>query len=600
MYLSVDGGKKWTKVSGDKGATGATGSNGDSMFQSINTEDENKVIFTLTDNTTIEIPTWKWAQTIQTRLDNMNNDMATFRTLLAGKKYITAIESITDNGKTGQKISWTETDATGKTTNGTFTIWDGKDGAEGSAGHTPTISAREDKDGKWYWTVDGVWITVGTNNDKVCATGQDGSKGDAGKDAPTPKVQLGNTLKSGTKDGQGNTIISTAVYLSVDNGTTWWKISGDEGQNGSTGATGPTGPQGEKGDSFFQNVTATGDYLTLELTGGSSYQVPIYKAASLTLTAPASWPYAGNSMTVTCQITCPSGSTHTTDIFIPKGWKADPIDETHNTLVLYSPSSSDTDWAEYNGKLIVVLNVDNNQSIMRSLDIRTDNNYYLYVTAANGNLQEMLEGFTGNSLTVNGRMNSNDLNAIKNNTTITYLDMENVDMTELPREAFQNNTTLTSVKLPKGLKTIGGSYYAEYGAFRGCSNLSSITIPTSVTTIYDYAFYGCAKLEKIEIPEGITSTEKYTFEFCTNLKEVSLPSTFTKIDWHMFSECSALETITWPIAEGVNVSGITISSGAFNNASSNFKIKVPGSKLDAMKNKFSNLQNHFEAIETTP
>ncbi|WP_455668273.1 leucine-rich repeat protein [Phocaeicola sp.] len=103
-----------------------------------------------------------------------------------------------------------------------------------------------------------------------------------------------------------------------------------------------------------------------------------------------------------------------------------------------------------------------------------------------------------------------------------------------------------------------------------------------------------------EIPEGVTSTGADTLAWCTNLKEISLPSTFTTIDRSMFSECSALETITWPIAEGVNVSGITISGYAFDNASSNFKIKVPSSKLDAMKNKFSKLEDHFEAIETTP
>jgi hypothetical protein len=54
--------------------------------------------------------------------------------------------------------------------------------------------------------------------------------------------------------------------------------------------------------------------------------------------------------------------------------------------------------------------------------------------------------------------------------------------------AFQNNTNITSVKLPSGITEIG-----EY-AFAGCTNLRLINIPATVTTIGRLAFSGCPNL----------------------------------------------------------------------------------------------------------
>jgi hypothetical protein len=51
-------------------------------------------------------------------------------------------------------------------------------------------------------------------------------------------------------------------------------------------------------------------------------------------------------------------------------------------------------------------------------------------------------------------------------------------------------------------------------AFCGCSSLTSITIPSSVTEIGDYAFYGCSKLSSITIPPLLTEIGEGAFDGC--------------------------------------------------------------------------------------
>ena len=81
--------------------------------------------------------------------------------------------------------------------------------------------------------------------------------------------------------------------------------------------------------------------------------------------------------------------------------------------------------------------------------------------------------------------------------------IDNLPVTSIVNNAFSpnnsENTSLTSVTIPTSVTSIGAS------AFRLCRGLKSVTIPNSVTSIGDYAFAGCWDLTSVTIPNSVTS-----------------------------------------------------------------------------------------------
>lgn len=58
--------------------------------------------------------------------------------------------------------------------------------------------------------------------------------------------------------------------------------------------------------------------------------------------------------------------------------------------------------------------------------------------------------------------------------------------------------------------------------FYGCSNLSSVSIPNSVTTIGSWAFYNCSNLSSVTIPNSVSSIKHGAFYGCQNLQSITL------------------------------------------------------------------------------
>ena len=79
--------------------------------------------------------------------------------------------------------------------------------------------------------------------------------------------------------------------------------------------------------------------------------------------------------------------------------------------------------------------------------------------------------------------------------------------------AFSGCRSLTSLTLPSGVTSIGES------AFTGCSGLTSLTLPSCITTIDDCTFYGCSGLTSLTLPSSVTSIGGSAFYGCYNLKE---------------------------------------------------------------------------------
>jgi len=113
-------------------------------------------------------------------------------------------------------------------------------------------------------------------------------------------------------------------------------------------------------------------------------------------------------------------------------------------------------------------------------------------------------------------------------------------VTALGTHAFRECPNLTSVSLPNTLTTIG------YSMFVRCNSLKSIVIPDSVTTLNAHTFYECSALESVKLPSKIKNIGETTFFKCTKLKNVEMPDSVTTIGKNAFRGCSSLESIVLP------------------------------------------------------
>ena len=104
----------------------------------------------------------------------------------------------------------------------------------------------------------------------------------------------------------------------------------------------------------------------------------------------------------------------------------------------------------------------------------------------------------------------------------------------------------TTYEIPAKLNGLSVTSIGD-GAFSSYTDLKSITIPDSVTSIGNRVFYNCG-LKSITIPDSVTSIGKNAFESCNGLTSITIPDKVTSIGTNAFLYCSALEEIK--VAEG--------------------------------------------------
>ena len=136
----------------------------------------------------------------------------------------------------------------------------------------------------------------------------------------------------------------------------------------------------------------------------------------------------------------------------------------------------------------------------------------------------------------------------------------------IPEYAFKDRTSLRNITLGRGVTSIG------FRAFQNCINLTSVTIPSSVTSFGNGGtFLGCSGLTSCIFENGITSIAGGMFEECYSLSSVTIPNSVTIIQSFAFEYCYSLTNITLP-------SGLTsIGTAAFANCSSLTSINIPNS-----------------------
>jgi hypothetical protein len=93
--------------------------------------------------------------------------------------------------------------------------------------------------------------------------------------------------------------------------------------------------------------------------------------------------------------------------------------------------------------------------------------------------------------------------------------------------------------------TIDGLPVTSIGnsAFSG-ANLTSVTLPDTVTNIGDYAFGGCCGLASIAIGNGVTSIGRSALNACHSLTSLTIPNSVANIGSEAFFNCWNLTTVT--------------------------------------------------------
>lgn len=189
-------------------------------------------------------------------------------------------------------------------------------------------------------------------------------------------------------------------------------------------------------------------------------------------------------------------------------------------------------------------------------------------------------------------------------------------VTKIGEDAFQDNTTITSVTIPANVTEIGSNAFAD------CTNLTSVTyggdwsnltiqsgnpavedavnaqlfdfvftpdntavivrykgtaadvtIPSHYkgkpVTMIDHAAFHDSAVTSVTIPDSVTSIPDDAFAFCSQLTNISIPNSVTFIGFSAFNSCTSLKSITLPSSLS------TIQSSAFYHCGNLETIRIP-------------------------
>ena len=152
---------------------------------------------------------------------------------------------------------------------------------------------------------------------------------------------------------------------------------------------------------------------------------------------------------------------------------------------------------------------------------------------------------------------------------------------------FYRNSNIKSVIIENSVTSVGDS------AFEYCTNLTSVKIPNSVTSIGDYAFDGCTSLTSVTIPNSVTSIGLGAFSDCTSLTSIEVSDNnknYASVDGVLFNKDKS-ELITYPAgkadSEYVIPNSVTnIGDFAFYGCTSLTIVTIPNSVISILLGTF--------------
>lgn len=143
------------------------------------------------------------------------------------------------------------------------------------------------------------------------------------------------------------------------------------------------------------------------------------------------------------------------------------------------------------------------------------------------------------------------------------------------------STEIKSITIPTTVSSIGEACFAN------CFSLNKINIPTTVSELELETFCGCSQLSTINIPESVTKIGGGCFAGCKNLSYINLPTTLEDIPPKCFEKCKKLLDIK--LTDNLK----RLGSGCFENCRFN-TINIPSSVSWIGNTTFHKCKNLYE------
>ena len=100
---------------------------------------------------------------------------------------------------------------------------------------------------------------------------------------------------------------------------------------------------------------------------------------------------------------------------------------------------------------------------------------------------------------------------------------------------------MTTIFIPKTL--INGVNLTGDGVFTGSTKLTSATFENGITKIPARILCDCSEITSVTIPDSVTEIACYAFAG-TSISEITIPNSVTSIEYSAFKDCKQLNKIT--------------------------------------------------------
>lgn len=150
-------------------------------------------------------------------------------------------------------------------------------------------------------------------------------------------------------------------------------------------------------------------------------------------------------------------------------------------------------------------------------------------------VSELLGKFTGNQIIT-------EFNELK----------EFIGITTLTNGAFKGCTNLETIKLPTNLINLGVAGTTGFGVFENCTSLESVELPISTEVIGYKAFAGCSNVDLV-LPPNLEVISKDAFVGCGNVTSLTIPSSIISIAPNALKGLKNIQTLNLPVGYNLSI-----------------------------------------------